>query len=200
MGELGIATSTRIFSPKCIVDTYSVKEIACGQHHLLFLTGNHELLGMGSNKFGQLGRPIECLLATSNPITIFDEFKDIPIHIISGWNFSGCLAENGNVYLWGRCDLGQLGFDPKAKNTYRRICESPVLNDSLKYIITLVSGSESCFAIDKEKNLFSWGWNEHGNCGCGHNHNIFDPTIIAQADFVAAGYGYSFTFDRKNYR
>lgn len=178
-------------------------DIACGQHHLLFLTPNNKMYGLGSNKFGQLGKPIEHLSKTSHPISILDELSSAPTQVVCGWNFSGCLLENGSVYLWGRCDLGQLGYDPQSNqepllNSIKKgkICDSPVFNIYLKDIKTLVSGSESCFALDKDQNLFSFGWNEHGNCGCGHHYNLHRPTSIFQTDFVAAGYGYCLVYNR----
>jgi secretion-regulating guanine nucleotide exchange factor len=203
-GELAISFPTMLFTPKCIVDTHSVIEIACGQYHLIFLTENKKIYGMGSNKYGQLGNPVEKLSKTSRPVLIFDEIVDVPIQIVSGWNFSGCLLDNGNVYLWGRCDMGQLAYDPESiqdpllksvKNS--KMCDSPYLNCHLKRIKRIASGSESCLALDMDKNLFSFGWNEHGNCGCGHNLNVYLPAAIGQAEFIAAGYGYSIIYKNK---
>jgi secretion-regulating guanine nucleotide exchange factor len=202
-GELAISTKTSLFTPKCIVDTQTVIQIACGQYHLIFLTENNKIYGLGSNKYGQLGNSIEKLSKTSRPILIFDENICLPIQVFTGWNFSGYLLENGNVYLWGRCDMGQLAYDPESNQDpllksvkNGKICDSPCLNRYLKQIEKIVCGSESCLALDKDKNIFSFGWNEHGNCGCGHKLNVYHPAAIGKADFIAAGYGYSIIYKK----
>ena len=184
-------------TPKCIIENYFVKEIACGQHHLLIHTLDGKILGMGSNKFGQLGTSDKRFFTFPCLIPI----KEIPNQIFSGWNFSGCLTSSGNVYIWGRCDMGQLGVDPqfdqeKYTDSVKkvRMYPSPCLNISLKNISKVVAGSEFCLAIDNISNCFSWGWNEHGNCGCGHNQNIYHPTQTTSGlSFIAAGYGFGFS-------
>ena len=97
--------------------------------------------------------------------------------------------------------MGKLAYDPQSihepsqklvKNG--KVCDSPFLNGSLKQVKTLLCGSESCIALDVDSNIITFGWNEHGNCGCGHNLNLYQPIVIGTATFIAAGFGYSFIY------
>ena len=42
----------------------------------------------------------------------------------------------------------------------------------------ILCGSEHCLLLDKTGNLYSWGWNEHGNCGTNIVENIASPTLV----------------------
>ena len=45
------------------------------------------------------------------------------------------------------------------------------------------------------EDLYSWGWNEHGNCGLGHTENVLTPTKVLETETVIkcfAGSGHSF--------
>lgn len=42
----------------------------------------------------------------------------------------------------------------------------------------ILCGSEHCLLLDKTGNLYSWGWNEHGNCGTNSVENIASPTLV----------------------
>lgn len=73
--------------------------------------------------------------------------------------------------MWGRNSYGQLGV--QRSNTYR-----PEKLNALKDIKQLSLGSEHNLAVTKEGKLFSWGWNEHGNCGVGNKENVLSPQQI----------------------
>ena len=195
-GELGIGYRINLSVPRCVVSQYSASIMKCGMHHILFMTHDSKIYGMGSNKSGQLGNSIAQVKSTSEPILVLDGKEREPVDLVAGWSFSGGLMKDGTVYLWGRCDLGQLGVDLNSISTTilknDKICEMPLLNPHLKNIKSLAGGSEFCFALDSANNLFSWGWNEHGNCGSGDSRIIFVPTRIIHTSLCAAGYGFSF--------
>jgi secretion-regulating guanine nucleotide exchange factor len=65
-------------------------------------------------------------------------------------------------------------------------------------VTKISSGFEHCLAISSaESRLFSWGWNEHGNCGNGNTINCSHPTKVGlKENFKVvdcfAGSGHSF--------
>lgn len=69
--------------------------IACGQKHVIFM-GEFGLQAFGDNKFGQCntdGVVAEKICALQ-----------------AGWTHNGILYENGEVWLWGRNNYGQIGW------------------------------------------------------------------------------------------
>lgn len=73
------------------------------------------------------------------------------------------------MVLWGRSGYGQLGRNA-GLNT-----------ESIRHPIRLVVfekfkdfdlGAEHGLAITKNGNVFTFGWNEHGNCGNGDVENV----------------------------
>lgn len=63
----------------------------------------------------------------------------------------------------------------------------------------VVCGSEHNLAVTGGTGeggaLYTWGWNEHGNCGDGTTANVFRPTLISlpgTLQVIGAGSGHSF--------
>merc|ERR1739842_72567 len=114
---------------------------------------------------------------------------------------------SGKVYIWGRSDYGQLGplEDSIQTNPIQRYRYIPsVLSLPKKRILGLVCGSEHNLALmdaEKDENvsgccLYTWGWNEHGNCGDGSVKNIYTPVQVplpGNVKMVGVGSGHSFS-------
>ena len=174
-------------------------KVACGQHHvLLFSENSHQIYSLGWNKFGQLGRILSGVVAcgTSQKVELkLESSEDLIIDIFAGWNYSCALTQTGHVYLWGRCDKGQLGLNPKncsvGKDRIKMLssgilfCPIPVRNPFLRSINRISLGSEHGLALSSQSRpqLFAWGWNEHGNCGSGNTSDIIDhPKMVLELD------------------
>lgn len=100
-------------------------------------------------------------------------FTRNPETVCCGWTHVVALKA-GRFYSWGRNNYYQCGAD--------RITPTEPLNpeqgSKLTEIRKVVSGSEHCLALDGSGDVFSWGWNEHGNCGTGTVQNIPTPIKI----------------------
>ena len=210
-GELGKRSDQgriQIKAPQRILQDFQVTQISTGQHHTLLLTHQNLLLSMGWNKFGQLGC-LDTLKASDTPMSVHNALfgNEKILQTFCGWTFSGCLTLGGHVYVWGRCDRGQLGlplseiqsmssagFD---KTLTIPVCRIPVYNHHLKDICQVSVGSEHGLALDQRGRVFSWGWNEHGNLGLGHQNDVMiptemDPMAEREPIQIACGYGHSF--------
>lgn len=131
---------------------------------------------------------------------------DFITSISAGWSHSGLLTNSGKVVLWGRNDKGQLGSSTagERKGAASSIGDLQVCTN-LSNVLQFHTKTEHCIAIvrttpppssldycpslatmDRDNCCYSWGWNEHGNCGLGHFHDVFSPQPIPQHYFDAA--------------
>lgn len=129
-----------------------IKDIGSGTNHII-CASSRSVIGFGDNKFSQ-----------SDPIKNLDENIK---YIRSGWSHNGLLTENGNVYLWGRNSYGQL-----ASTAIDRSEELILLSGIDDKITEFFLGSEHGIAITNIGCIYTWGWNEHANCGNDNTSNV----------------------------
>jgi len=90
----------------------------------------------------------------------------------SGWNHTLALGEH--LYSWGRNCYGQLGVGDKMDRDYPSIVQAL----KGKQLIALVCGSEHNVVLTVNKELFEWGWAEHGQLGLGDEKDRHYPTLV----------------------
>lgn len=129
-----------------------VLDIASGQNHTLCFMKNHQIIGFGDNKYNQ-GAEIKLSFMVQK--------------ILCGWKFNAILDKNGDLYMWGRNNYGQL-----SNNTFSESEKEPTRINIKNKIIDFHLGSEHGICFDSEKIAYTWGWNEHGNCGNGNTFNV----------------------------
>ncbi len=91
------------------------------------------------------------------------------------------MDENRKVHTWGRNNYGQCGTSKFSDfhNLAKEENEDDVINKATSNpVVKCLAGSEHCLMLDKQGNVFSWGWNEHGNLGNGKVTNAHTPTKI----------------------
>lgn len=134
------------------------KDIASGSNHIVCLcvdkcTASERIIGFGDNKF------LQCSAQHLNEINVKT--------LCSGWFHNGILTDNGSVLLWGRNTYGQLG---KAEDDQSDRMVN--LHGITEKVEQLNLGAQHGLIVSKEKDIFTWGWNEHGNCGNGNETNL----------------------------
>ncbi|XP_030837223.1 probable E3 ubiquitin-protein ligase HERC3 [Strongylocentrotus purpuratus] len=81
------------------------------------------------------------------------------------------LSADGRVYSWGRNDVGQLGIRKKKKRHHNRSQTTQDLKPRLieelsNYdVIQIACGDDHSLALTRDRRLFSWGSNSHGQLG-----------------------------------
>lgn len=135
----------------------NIEHISSGASHVVCVykdsSGARSLIGFGDNKFMQ-----------SNEIQLGDVDVDC---LRSGWSHNAFLTTNGSVFLWGRNTYGQL-----ANSDCDRMGELTELKGIDGKIQQLHLGSEHGLVVTENNAVFTWGWNEHGNCGNGSDTNL----------------------------
>jgi alpha-tubulin suppressor-like RCC1 family protein len=143
--------------------------------HSLALKSDGTVWAWGSNKYGQLGDAAldndgNYLTLSGAPlqITTFPANTTI-IAIAAGTGFSMALDSNGNVWVWGRNDLGQLGngtVDSKPPSALQfKTDVAPAKIASLSNITGIAAGGYHALAVDKTNAVWAWGLDNCGQLG-----------------------------------
>lgn len=135
----------------------NIECFASGQNHIVFCENmrTDQIQALGDNKYKQ-----------SEFIEMYDRVNILQ----SGWTHNGVLTNAGNVLLWGRNNYGQLGQNPeKFGNMISRPIE---LNCGPVKVKDLRLGAEHGLLFNEAGEIFTWGWNEHGNCGNNSTENV----------------------------
>ena len=147
-GQLGNGKTTRQLEPRKLSSLSSAINVYCGQYFTLVET-DYGVLGVGDNKYLQLGEGDDISAGNvMSPIIVKDLQPGDQIHC--GWTHI-VRSREGAVTVRGRDDYNQ------------RAGGGTVLEGVRKAL----AGSEHCLCLREEGSVWSWGWNEHNNCGLG---------------------------------
>ena len=159
-GQLGTGNTTNFAEPQkveCVPPAYSV---SCGARHTLIITNDSNLLVCGHNGQGQL-----FLDNTVNQSTFQEtSFSNIS-KISAGGHHSLFQNYKGEIYGCGRNNSGEVGL---GHFNHPQITVSPILNQP-ENIVQFCCGYQQSYFLDSRGNVFSVGFNAHGNLGLGHN-------------------------------
>ncbi|GAA0174036.1 guanyl-nucleotide exchange factor [Lithospermum erythrorhizon] len=191
-GRLGLGSLNSQWEPKCLNESsfggQSVKEIACGGAHTLFLSENGNLYATGLNDFGQLGIS-ENQSYTTEPLEV-SGLKDI-VKISAGYHHSSAITADGELYVWGKNANGQLGLGKKAPT----IVPVPRKVEYLQGVTirTTSLGFEHSIAATDNGEVLSWGSGASGRLGHGYapgfwgflkNSSEYRPRLIKSLEGV----------------
>ena len=132
-----------------------VRALACGEAHTLLLDSEGSLLAFGWNDDGQLGLGD----GASNGkvlknVDFVEGVKGKIGKIAAGAIFSACLTEEGQVWVWGNGEQGQLGLGPGVKSS-----RVPVLVEfsGEDKVLDLVCGENSVICFCSSGKVWAWG-------------------------------------------
>lgn len=132
----------------------NIEKLSAGQNHLVFVHPDNSVSGYGANQFGQ-----------SDRVEIGHQIDKI----LCGWKHNGVLLRTGDVLLWGRNTYYQLGRNTGLNIEYVRHPIRLVVFEKFK---DFYLGAEHGLAITDSGQIFTFGWNEHGNCGNNSVENV----------------------------
>lgn len=204
-----------------------VLEAVCGQNHTAALRKSGEIFTWGDNRFGQCGFDNILKNRIDFPTRVESGDFEKSWQIRVGWTHTNILRTDGTIIAWGRNNYGQLGYrdqeihsswSPKSIRTASKIMQLSIGSehnvaidgiyffDYFKQIELLfrIAGSDlneieltHNSAVTENRSVYSWGWNEHGNCGDGSTRNVLEPKRLdfpheGEAILVGSGAGHSF--------
>ena len=146
----------------------NISRISAGWSHSLFQNDKGEIFACGLNEFGQCG-----LGHFDTPQILPSQILDIPENIVEffcGLDQSLFLDSEGNVFFVGyrENDNGPLG---EYLNQLSKIIDIPPIQK-------ISCTDTSCYLIDFEGNLWTFGDNDRGQLGHGDKADINIPTKV----------------------
>ncbi|XP_062140936.1 uncharacterized protein LOC133849083 [Drosophila sulfurigaster albostrigata] len=162
-----------------------IVSLVSGQNHMLLKCidleagSRRRIIALGDNKFCQ-----------SNAFQFDEDVHQLAV----GWTHNAVVLKSHSILLWGRNCYGQLGIggfsEQQATPTPLRLQleqgQSPA---------RLHMGAEHGLLRTTTGDIYTWGWNEHGNCGNNATENLSQPTQLKLPGFAKlAGTGAGFCY------
>ncbi|KAH9885394.1 RCC1/BLIP-II [Cubamyces lactineus] len=155
-----------------VPNSTEVTHIALGNQHTIFLLSSSTLHALGSNRKDQLSG--------------LDTLRDVE-RVGCTWNGTYALLRSGEVVATGSNTHSQLGrgiggqerqgtlgpvqfpFEPRPGRITQMACGS-------EHVLCVVEHAEQAGEMRRE--VWGWGWNEHGNLGIDHTEDVDLPVKI----------------------
>eukprot|EP00004_Rigifila_ramosa_P024507 TRINITY_DN7127_c0_g1_i1.p1 TRINITY_DN7127_c0_g1~~TRINITY_DN7127_c0_g1_i1.p1 ORF type:complete len:938 (+),score=202.27 TRINITY_DN7127_c0_g1_i1:1762-4575(+) len=152
LGEAGAANIVHTPQRVEALRLKAVVQVAAGYHHSLALTDSDDLFAWGWNAHGQLGVGDTVDVFSPKPVTAL---VDEPIVQIScGFCHSCARTANGEVFVWGSAQHGQVGDGTTAGQTSPRRIEGVLQG---KVVVALACGAFHTLAVTDTGGVYTWG-------------------------------------------
>jgi len=164
-------------------------DLACGLDHTLALDVDGRVWAAGRNTDGQLGVPTSG--PSSGPVLHHVPLPLPARSIAAGGDVSGAVLANGDVYLWGNDEYGQVltGERLFAVGEPRHATKLPA------HVASLALGVHHGVAVTDDGMAFTWGWGgtpidsladaERVSVGVTHLESLSDVHTAAAGDHVS---------------
>jgi alpha-tubulin suppressor-like RCC1 family protein len=179
-----------VVSPRRVpwTSTHMPISVACGWQFSAARTHGGLVYTWGDNRRGQCAQQYVdsagAVVSAPTRVQFGPEKNNVCITSIScGWSHMLAMERSGNVYSWGRSDMGQLGVTikpPLTGSTGVFEVDFPQFRPPDARVVKIACGSEHSMAVTSGGDLFTWGWGEHGNLGHGVNSNERTPRRVAE--------------------
>ena len=161
-GQLGTGNTKTVNFPQKILNIPPVHSVACGDGHTLIITNGSELWSCGNNKYGQL-----CLgnreYQSTFQQTTFSNISKISV----GSHYSLFENSKGEIYSCGFYENGNFGLKRENNIQYK----ATLIPNLPSNIVQFVCGYHHSLFLDLEGNVFSFGNNQFGQLGLGHQES-----------------------------
>ena len=174
-GQLGDGTHNTSKIPLKIELASGIKptQIAAGYNQSMAIGNDGELYTWGENSYGTLGDGTQIESPRPKKITLASGIK--PKQIACGDQYSMAIGDDGNLYIWGSNGHGELGDGTGTKSLLPKKLELAI---SVKPT-QIAAGQDSVLAMGDDNNLYTWGYNYHGEIGNGTTINKPTPTKVS---------------------
>ena len=142
----------------------NVERMEAGQSHSILLTQTGKVLSLGSNAYGQCGRPVIANEDYFNSKVIhsvkvpLDE-NDTIVDIECGINHSMFLSQRGKVYSCGWSADGQTGVNHYDNQETPELVKGDIESEK---IVKVACAADCVLALNDQGDVFGWGNSEYG--------------------------------------
>ena len=194
-GQLGDNTITSRRTPVSIHgNKKTFCQISIEYSKSIGLEYNGQVWGWGNNFVGGIGD--NTTISRYTPVSIHGNKKTF-CQIYSMSNNTMGLEYNGQIWTWGYNAFGQLG-DNSIESRYTPVS----IHGNKKTFCQIAGGFSHGMALDKNGQIWAWGWNGYGNIGNNSIESRRTPVSIhgIKKTFcqIAAGTFASFGIDKDN--
>ena len=165
-GQLGTGNKKNFNVPQKILEIPPVVSVSCGEIHTLIITNDSNLWGCGCNGEGQLflnNNKFHYKYQLKFRKTSFSNVSKIS----AGGYHSLFQNKKGRIFGCGQNNSGQVGL---GHFNHPQIQVSRILN-APGNIVHFCCGYLQSYFLDSEGNVYSVGYNGHGDLGLGHTTN-----------------------------
>ncbi|KAI0463391.1 hypothetical protein LJB42_003418 [Komagataella kurtzmanii] len=166
-----------------------IKFVGSGEFHSFAISENGKVYAWGLNQFGQCGVPIniEDGAVIAKPTEIEELTGKDVVYITGGEHHSLALTKSGEVYVFGRYDMKEIGIkkDNLPEDAYKdangntRAVPVPTKLTTLPKIKAVTAGSHHSLAITESGVVYSWGFADTYAVGLGPvDEDVETPTRI----------------------
>jgi alpha-tubulin suppressor-like RCC1 family protein len=163
--------------------TRMLKTVA-GYEFTLLLADDNQLLAVGKNDFGQLGRGHSNAGDPDNsvPRPVAGFGLERITHIAAAFGHCAAVTEGGKLLLWGQNAFGQCGTGTAGGNVLAATrCDSGALADADVRVVFVACGYAHTVALTSDGGVIAFGYNAYGQLGTGNNDRKPTPERLACA-------------------
>lgn len=202
-GKTAVTVTDTISGEKSTVDVYVIgdeditfPQIETYSYSTVTLRANGEVWSYGYNGYGELGTGDR----NNKLLPTYTGINNI-VQIALGETHTVALDANGNVWAWGSNYHGALGTGDTVDSNTKVQVKSPDGEGFLSDIVAVAAGSNYSMALDKDGNVYTWGYNGYGNLGLGDSTTRLLPVKVDSLEKIikiAASNVSSFAIDSNN--
>lgn len=133
------------------------QSVDAGGQHALALKAGLKVWAWGDNHFGQVGNGTPYTISTW-PVNTGAALWFTKIS--AGAKHSVGIASSGEVYCWGKNDMGELGI-----GNFSPYCTNPTPISTNHHFVSISAGTSHTVAITDSGKLWGWGFNNMGQLG-----------------------------------
>ncbi len=177
-GQLGIGSTTDTGTPTQVGSATDWDKIGRGHHTSHAIKTNGTLWGWGFNDYGTVGDGTTT--QRTSPVQIG---SDTNWAFVSSSQHTVALKTNNTLYTWGRNTYGQLGQGDSGDGTER---DTPTQVGTDTDWDKAQAGGHHSIALKTDGKIYTWGWNQWGQCGNGESgsdaDDVLTPTQMGSDD------------------
>ena len=179
-GELGRRSYARLFSARAgfVNNIPTIRQVSCGNQHVIALSVSGECITWGNNRMGQLGYCTDSVW-NKKPTKV----GCIPgkcAKVAAGKMHTFCIDEIGQAWAWGCNSHGQLGREGKDLAS----CNQPQvvsLREKDSSVISVAGGGCHSALVTECGKVYTFGWGLYQQLGHGSDlRNSNKPKLVEE--------------------
>ena len=182
---------------KAIINIYRNQEgaitvpvVGQGYGNTITLKEDGTVWATGKNDYGQLGVGDTTNRNTSVQVKIDENtYLENVIKIDVTDDSTIALTKTGEVYAWGKNENGELGVGDKTYRSYATRVKEIDGNGYLENIIDIASGEANGYAIDKNGNVYGWGYGGYNQIDDTATSKVYPTKMSDCTDAISVSAG-----------